>query len=297
MLQLIKQLLQILFGTRKVLDLPKQVEEPEEVHMTHHDYVEPKITINDKELYKEFLSDHNNFNEFHYRKGAAFTAPFGIANGWGENFTPGYVRIHHGVDRARGGEITTRGKVIKDIVISPMNFDSSDIIIYGDKGYGTLVFLSSKKYSFDMRIAHMNPNKSFIPWSLDQFKKKKPFQQGWYIGSAGSYGYSTGAHTHTELVSHDAATEVFELMLLERWGDDIYKQYTDEEIVSFYQSQAKRYPQTSPYAGWTQGRILQDWTNLKANKKIFFINKYKSSFIWNGNPYTKYATNMFLKGL
>lgn len=292
-MKLIGQLLQILFGTRKKLDTIST----EGDHMKHPDYVEPKITTSDKELYRQFMMEHDNFQQFSYRKGAAFTAGFGIEQGWGENFTPGYVRIHHGVDRARGGTVITGGKPIKDVVISPMNFDSTDFIDYKGKGYGTLVFLNSRKYGFNMRIAHMDPSKSFIPWSLQQFKKKRLFKQGWYIGSAGTYGYSTGAHTHTELVSNDGSTEIFEIMLEERFGDDVFRQYSEEDIVSFYRLMAERHPSTSPYVGMTDGQILQDWTRQKAKKGIFFINEYKSSFIWNGNPYTKYATNMILEGL
>lgn len=296
MLQLIKQLLEILFGSRKRLDPPKPAV-PEGDDMNHHDYVAPKITQYDKDLLKQFLSENGNFEEFHYRKGAVFTASFGIEQGWGKNFTPGYVRIHHGVDRASGGSITTRDKTINDVVISPMNFDSSDFIDYNNRGYGSLVFLTSKKYQFDIKIAHMDPNKNFIPWSLQQFKLKKPFNQDWYIGSAGTYGYSTGAHTHTELVSHDESCEVFELMMLERFDEKIYKQYTDEEIISFYKKQSKAYPKTSPYVDWTDGQILRDWTNLKAKKSIFFINSFKSCFFWRDKLYTKYASDMVLKGL
>jgi len=306
MMQLIRQLLEILFGKRRQLDLllltpvPKPPAVPEELEgddMNHHDYVAPKITIHDKALWKQFLSENGNFENFHYRKGAAFTSNFGIEAGWGDNFTPGYVRIHHGVDRAEGGSITTRSKTINDIVMSPMNFDSSGFINYGNKGYGSLIFLTSKRYQFDMRIAHMNPHKDFIPWSLQQFKSKRPFDQDWYIGSAGSYGYSTAAHTHTELVSHDELCEVFELMMLERFGEEIYKQYTDQEIVSFYRKQATSYPNSSPYVHWSDGQILQDWTNLRAKKNIFLINSFKSCFFWNGKPYTKYATNKVLQGL
>jgi len=311
MLELIRQLLNILFGKRKqltspygnylpsfqVAKLPVIPEKPKGGDMNHHDYVTPRITIHNKTLWKQFLSENGNFENFHYRKGAAYTADFGIENGWGDNFAPGYVRIHHGVDRARGGSITTRGKTINDIVMSPMNFDSSDFIDYRDKGYGTLVLLISKKYQFDMRIGHMDPNKDFIPWSLQQFKLKKLFNQNWYIGSAGTYGYSTGAHTHTELVSHDESCEILELMMLDRFGEKIYKQYTDEEIVAFYRKQAVDYPKTSPYVDWTDGEILQDWINLKAKKNIFFINSFKSCFFWREKPYTKYSTNMVLKGL
>ena len=305
MLQLIKQLLQILFGERKKLDMPPPPkpsvpaipEEPEDDNMTHHDFVAPKITSLDKDLYKQFLEDNGNFEDFHYRKGAAYTAQFGIEQGWGENMTPGYIRIHPGVDRAHGGEVVTGGKRIRDVVMSPMNFDSTGFIDYHGKSYGTLVFLTSKKYGFDMRIAHMDPNKDIIPWSLQQFKLEKPFNKNWYLGSAGTYGYSTGAHTHTELVSHDEACEVLELMLLERWGEKIYKQYTDEEIIAYYRKQAKTYPETSPYVDWSDGQILADWTSLKAAKNVFFINGFKECFYWNNKPFTRYSTNMVLKGL
>jgi murein DD-endopeptidase MepM/ murein hydrolase activator NlpD len=264
---------------------------------THHDYVAPKITQADKALLKSFLEDHNNFDEFHYRKGARYTAYFGIARGWGENMVDGYVRIHQGVDRAGGGSITNAGKTINDIVMSPMHFDATGFIDYGNRSYGSLVFLTSNKYQFDFRIAHMNPETDIIPWSLQQFKLKKPFKQNWYIGSAGTYGYSTGAHTHTEIISHDEACEVMELMLLERHGEVIYKEYSDEEIVAFYRKQAKTYPKTSPYVNWTDGEILNDWLNIKRKKGIFFLSKYKCCFFYNNKPYTRYATNEILEGL
>lgn len=265
--------------------------------MIHHDFVTPRITSYDKSLYRRFLDDNGNFEEFHYRRGAAYTAFFGIAAGWGENFTPGYVRVHIGVDRARGGSITHGQKSITDIVISPMNFDSSNFIDYGNRSYGSLAFLINRKYGFEMRVAHMDPTKDFIPWSLQQLKLRRAIKKGWYLGSAGTYGYSTAAHTHTELVSHDESSEVLELMLLEKHGDKIYRQYTDERIVDFYKGQARKYPNTSPYADWSDGQILNDWTNLKARRNIFFINDYKICFFWNSRPLTRYATDKTLKGL
>lgn len=263
----------------------------------HHDYIAPKITQYDKDLMKQFLAENNNFENFQYRKGAKYTAFFGIENGWGVNMAPGYIRMHQGIDRARGGSITHNGKTIDDIVVCPMNFDSSDFIDYNGQAYGSLVFLINKKYGFELRIAHMNPGKNIIPWSLQQFKAHKSFQRGWFIGSAGTYGHSTGNHTHTELVSRDEACEVLELMLLERFGDRIYKSYTDEEIVNYYKEVAKDYPKTSPYVDWKDSQILVDWTNIKATRQIFFVNEYKCCMFYNNKPYTKYATNMVLEEL
>jgi murein DD-endopeptidase MepM/ murein hydrolase activator NlpD len=269
----------------------EQKEEGEK--MVHHDYVTPKFTSDDKALLKRFLDEHDNFKEFHYRKGAAYTCNFGIAEGYGPNMVEGYVRIHQGVDRAGGGTV---GR-ISDIVMSPMHFDSSGFVDFKGKSYGSLVFLSSKKYAFDMRVAHMHPENDIIPWSLQQFKNHNPFQQNWLVGSAGTYGYSTGAHTHTELMSHDESCEVFELMLMDKFGDAIFKEYNDEEVVSFYREQARRFPRTSPYNGWSDGQILNDWTNMKRRKGVFFVNKYRCCFFWNNRAFTRYATNEVLKGL
>lgn len=293
MLKLIGRLIKILFGST----VEQRPEKQEEDNMKHHDYVAPRLTNYDRNLLKQFMSENGNFQEFHYRKGAAYTAMFGIAEGWGDDFKPGYVRIHPGVDRAHGGTVVVRGQTIKDVVMSPMNFESSDYIHYGNKSYGTLVILKNPRFQFEMRIAHMNPANDFIPWSLEQFKKGNPFRKDWYIGSAGTYGYSTGAHTHTELVSSDEASEVLELMLLDKYGEKINRQYTDDEVLAFYRSQANKYPKTSPYVRMKDWQILQDWTRLKAEKSVIFINEYKYSMIWYGKIYTRYATNKVLEGL
>ena len=301
MLTFLKWLIELIFGKRKLITIPEPIKPkpvvPPKEEVIHHDYVAPKITDYDKELLKQFLEENGNFEDFKYRKGAAFTANFGIENGWGPNMTPGYVRIHTGVDRANGGSITYGGQTINDIVISPMSFDASDFIDYKNTGYGSLVFLVSIKYQFDMRIGHMDPSKNIISWSLQQFKSKKPFGKNWYIGSAGTYGYSTGNHTHTEFVSHDEACEIFELILMDKYGDAVFKQYTDEEIISFYREVAKQYPNTSPFVEWKDYQILQNWNELKAAKQVVFINQYKMMRTSNGKPYTMYATNHVIKDL
>ena len=258
---------------------------------THHDYIAPKTTSRDKELLKQFIEENRiEIDDWHYRKGAAYTAQFGIADGWGANMEPGYIRIHQGVDRAGGGSVQHGNKSIDDVVICPFNFDETGFVDYGNKSYGTLIFLTSRKYQFDMRIAHMHPKTGIIPWALKQFKAQKPYQQNWLIGSAGTYGYSTGAHTHTELISHDEACEVFELMLHDKYGDEVWKEYTDEQVVAEYKKRSK-------YKDFTEGEILEDWVNQKRNRGVFFINKYKSCFYWNNRPFTRYSTNLTIPGL
>jgi hypothetical protein len=276
----------------------KDVPDGKETNMdssTHRDYVAPKFTSYDELLLEEFKKENKIvIDTWSFRPGSSVTTYFGIEDGWGPNMSPGYVRIHQGIDRA--GAITRSG--IEDVVVCPFNFDNSSFLDYGNKSYGSLVILSSNKYAFDLRIGHMNPRKDIIPWALEQFKKKNPYQQGWLIGSAGTYGYSTGEHTHTELVSHDDSCEVLEQLLIEQVGElRASKSITDEEVIAKYKSQAAKYPDTSPYVGWSDAQILKDWTNMLKERAVFFINKHKSCFYWYGKPYTRYATTSCFNGL
>lgn len=258
---------------------------------THHDYISPKISQRDKSLANEFKEENRlAIDDWHFRKGATYTASFGIEDGWGDNMEPGYIRIHQGVDRARGGAVEHGQTKIDDIVICPFNFDETGFLDLHGKSYGSLVFLTSRKYSFDMRIAHMHPTNDIIPWALQQFKAGNPYKQNWLIGSAGTYGYSTGAHTHTELISHDESAEVLEVLLFEQYGDKIWKEYTDEEVVAEYRKRSK-------YKGFTEGQILEDWVNQKRKRGVFFLNRFKSCFYWNGKPLTRYSTNLTVPGL
>lgn len=98
--------------------------------------------------------------------------------------------------------------------------------------------------------------------ALQQFKAKKPYKQGWLIGSAGTYGYSTGNH--------------------------INKEYNDERIIMEYRKRPK-------YEGFTDGQILENWLLQKRIKA--FINDYKIGFYWGNKAYTRYASDKLFKGL
>ena len=259
--------------------------------MEHHDYVKPRIQSSDISLYKEFIKENRIIeDDWQFRKGAAFTAGFGLEDGWGPNMEPGYIRIHLGVDRANGGSITVGGKTIKDVVICPFNFDSTGFIDYKGINYGSLVFLTSKKYQFEIRIAHMNPKTDIIPWSLEQFKKGAMFKQGWVIGKAGNYGYSTGAHTHTELVSLDESSEVLEIILEEKYGEKLFKEYSEDFIINEYRKREF-------YKDWKNDSILKHWIELKKKKAVIFINEFKCCFVWKNKVYTRYASNKVFNGL
>ena len=167
----------------------------------------PNIMIKDPDhqLYENFMKEYNpsndfKFSELGFRKGAINTCPFGISEGFkyiNGKMVWGYVRLHTGVDRARGGEI----KEIKDVVQVPFDFDKSTIYEYKDQygkwtGYGTLIALINTKYQFEMRIAHMDPFNDIIPWSYKRLKQGLGFERGWLLGSAGTCGDSSGSYTY-----------------------------------------------------------------------------------------------------
>lgn len=280
-----------LFFKKKNINKNVSIVKKVEPVSTHHDYIYVKTTKKDEDLLNEFIEENKiQQDSWHYRKGAAFTAKFGIEDGWGPNMEPGFVRIHPGVDRARGGSVVHMGVEIKDVVICPFNFEKTDFIDYKGQSYGSLVCLISEKYQFEFRIAHMHPNKDILPWALQQFKLKAPYKQNWIIGKAGTYGYSTAPHTHTEIVSTDESTEIFEIILYKKYGDSLYKEYSNEYIVSEYKKREK-------FKKATEGQILENWFSQKAAKNIIFINDFKLCFIWNNKVYTKYATNMLFNGL
>lgn len=239
----------------------------------------------DDSKYKKFLKEYDagndlKFNGISFRKGAENTCAFGLSEGYriikGE-FVWDSVRIHTGVDRAGGGTINN----LKDVVISPFNFNRSEIVEYGDKSYGSLIILYNDEYDFCIRIAHMNPKKDIVPWSLEQFKKRKSFKQNWYIGSAGNYGDSDGNHTHTEILSLSAASETLEQILFNKYGKAVLKEYSPEEIISYYRKRAF-------FTKKTEREIMEHWNNLKVEKSILFINDYLFRRIVNGKHVTYY---------
>lgn len=245
----------------------------------------------DKTEYKQFLSDYDKTNDLQfgnisYRLGARNTCIFGMSEGYRKingKFVWDSVRIHTGVDRAGGGSI----KTLSDAVICPFNFDRSEIVDYGDTSYGSLVILYNTEYGFCQRIAHMKPSLNIIPWSLEQFKKHAPFNQGWLIGSAGNYGDSDGAHTHTEILSLKDSCPVFEQLLYDKYGSESIKEYSSDEIISYYRTRAY-------FKKKSEKDILEDWANQKATKKITFMNKHLYRRILDNGTHITYYNSWTL---
>jgi hypothetical protein len=267
------------------------------------------LTEDDHKLFEKFIKEYNpsgdlKFSEVPFRRGAPVTGVFGLDNGFKRNtkgdMVWGYVRDHTGVDRSRGGTRTFSWGVVNDIVEVPFDFNRSAFIEYGDKSYGTLISLFNDEYQFEFRVAHMNPNQKvrkgneqgpIIQWSLDRLKKKQSFEQGWCLGSAGTLGDSTGAHTHTEIKSLDESCEVFEILLFELFGEAGLTEYTKDEVIELYRKQ-------SQFTKANSSNILREYNELRKEKRIIFMNKYKTQYVdWDNTIKTRYASNLLFNGL
>jgi len=255
----------------------------------------PIIKSPDRQLYEKFIKTYDSgdlkFNNTPYRPGASYGGPFGIAEGyryyvkdtnrlWNTSqpinqrqMRWGYVRPHSGVDRAGAKTYTMKnGHTVKDVVRSPFDFNRSRIIDYGDYSYGTLISLFNDEYEFELRIAHMKPGKDILPWSLNRLKNNGSFKVGWVLGSAGTYGYSSGNHTHTEFVSLDESCEVFDILIEEAFGAKALKEYTTAQIV-------KEYKKHKHFKEASERTILEDWDAWKRKRRIMFANPYKMTRI------------------
>lgn len=269
----------------------------------------PDVKEQDFALYEKFINKYNptrdlKFTELPFRKGASVTGIFGLENGFKKdekgNMVWGYIRDHTGVDRARGGSRTIEGKEILDVVEVPFDFNRSSIVDFGNTSYGTLTSLFNDEFQFEFRIAHLNPDQikrkanekgPIIKWSLDRLKRKLSFEKGWVLGSAGSWGDSTGAHTHTEIKSLDESCEVFDILLFELYKEEGLKEYTNDDVILAYKKQ-------SQYATATNDKVLRDYAELKKGRKIIFTNKYKTQYVDSNNEVkTRYATNLLFNGL
>jgi hypothetical protein len=116
----------------------------------------------------------------------------------------------------------------------------------------------------------MHPKHDIIPWSLNRLMQQGSFDQGWLLGSAGSYGYSSGAHTHTVVKSYDDSCEVFDIILRELYGDKSLKEYTSSQIV-------REYRKYSAFKESSEKIMLEDWDAWKKKKKDYFCKSIQDS--------------------
>ena len=287
---------------------PNPKAEPKQLTVTDAPGVVVAAKTPDQLLFEEFIKDYNpsgdlKFNDVNFRKGAPITCSFGLDEGYkivNGKMEWGWIRLHHGVDRAHGGTVKFDWGEVNDIVYVPFDANRSYIHEYGDTSYGTLTRLFNDHYQFEVRIAHMNPNQTvrkanekgpMIQWSYDRLKKGLSFERNWVLGSAGTLGVSTGAHTHTEIKSLDESCEVFDILLFEKFGDKSLKEYTPPQVIDAYQKQVH-------YADASPDVILRDYAELRKKLKVIFLNKYKCQYVdWDNTIKTRYSSELLFNGM
>jgi len=170
------------------------------------------------------------------------------------------------------------------------------MIDYKGKSYGTLMRMFMDKYGFEFRVAHMNPfpnniSGNIIEWSKQQFILERPFKQGWVLGSAGTYGNSSGIHTHSEIKSIGETSEVLDALLLQQYGPTVESNYYDEEVFNLYRLQLQ-------FSSASDKEIFSDYNQLKKEKKINMMNQYKIVYTdWDESIKTRYNPSLLFKGL
>lgn len=245
---------------------------------------------------KEYDSHDFLFKNVNYRQGAKITCPFGLASGYTVDASGSLlfdtVRIHTGVDRS--AIYGNNGNFIRNAVYSPFNFNRSAAIYYGPKtSYGNLIQLYNDVYCFEMRIAHMNPQTDIIPEVNESIKKGEEIKRDTFLGQAGNFGLSGGAHTHTEFLSIKETCQVFDDLLLTKYGPEVdVPEYNDIAIHRIYLSKTL-------WIGKPFEEIKKHYESLKTSRNILFMNKYKYSFIDpNSNlKRTRYSSELLFNGL
>jgi hypothetical protein len=224
----------------------------------------------------------------HFRPGAKVTSNFGldsdrykIING---KMVWGYPGLHLAIDRAGG----TSYKGQKDGIFCPLNFEHSAFFDWKGKDWGSDVLLYHKS-GFRLRICHMFPEEIAI---MDRLTKGFPMYQDTYIGPAGTYGMSTGRHTHVEIEAWGSTwtkeCDDLETILRVKYSEEeVNSVYTDEEIHDIYKSAEQT-------KDWKEKDMMKDYEKIIKSKNISFLNKYKARHIDNKNRESTLYNSMLL---
>lgn len=254
---------------------------------------------------KDFLDRYDSgdlkFSNMPFRKGAKISASFGLVLGYRKlNGITKWdtVRIHTGVDRTATSGY--QGKVA-NVVYAPFDFDETSYENYGPENpYGSMVILKNTKYRFELRIAHMHPNKNIDPQALELLHNNAPIPQNTYLGTAGSYGFSYGPHTHTELVSIGESSPVLDELLRLKYGTEAIKPYSHDDILERYSTIKDAFGDV--VCGWMtdEEKISHYEVNEDKRRIVGVLNDYKMEFKDWYQGYTKatrYSTEKLFNGL
>ena len=248
-------------------------------------YCLPEPTPADIEGAKTFIADNAgpSFPQVKYRPQVPYTLLFGLVGRFqyvDGKMVWGFPNFHTGVDRSSSD---LRDGRIKNPVYAPFDFDSFDYINHKGKGKGSEVLLYHKN-GFCLSIAHMLPAKIRIL----KYKNNSSILRNTIIGSAGSYGFSTGVHTHTEITSGSLPACTFlDAILLEFYGANSREPYSFEEIASIYKA-------CSQTKDWDENKILSNYNKILRERFILFANKYKLIIQTGINKITTYYSTKLL---
>jgi murein DD-endopeptidase MepM/ murein hydrolase activator NlpD len=261
-------------------------------------YQVPKYSRQEYDLYKEFLDEIGGEKQenIRFRPGAIFTSAFGIdSNRYKQidgKIVWGYPGEHLGVDRAGGLTKTINGEKINGVVICPFNFGSSGFVDYGGHGYGSIVYLYHKM-GFCLRICHMFPNEILIK---DELQKGYAIKMGTVIGPNGTYGFSTGRHTHVEIEAWGYhgnwlnETPVLDILLDNKYGEAARQPFTDEEVCEIYKSSEKA-------KDWHDANMIDNFKGIMKIIGAYWANKHKIVFKDNYGRLTTFYNSQSLFGM
>lgn len=223
----------------------------------------------------KFLAEYDDGNfsfPVQYRVGAPITCRFGLAEGYRmENGRAVWdsVRLHTGVDRAAANRFG------QNVVYAPFDFDRSEFYDYGSNHvYGSLIRLYSDEYGFEMRIMHMDPATDINPAAIRLLQGGAPITRNTLLGSCGNYGFSYGAHTHTEIVSLKTTSVVLDELLSLQHGAKVDASYHDDT-----DNLVRVYREHTYWSDRGEGAILEHYYDSLDKRRVKgVVNDYKYQF-------------------
>lgn len=248
-------------------------------------------------LTQTFLKEYDNGELYFpvlYRKGAPITCRFGIAEGYrvvdGEAIWDS-VRLHTGVDRG------ATNKAKENVVYTPFDFDRSEFHHYGSNHvYGSMIRLFNETYGFEMRIIHMNPESDISSNVLPLLESGKGLPRNTLLGKAGNYGFSYGAHTHTEIVSVDEKSTVLDEVLWLQYGMNAGVSYEEDRSAI-----CDMYREFEYWQAKSDNQIFAHFMDqLEKRRVVGTVNDYKMEFKdWYSNYLirTRYSSARLFNGM
>jgi len=183
-----------------------------------------------------FLEEYGGpaFMKVSFRPGAPVTSIFGF------DYVYDTVRFHNAIDRGNFGK-----PPVKNPVYTP--FAGYATWIPDIASFGSL-FILETEYDFSVRIAHMEAITSEVQ---EAAIKKTLIPAGMYIGEAGNKGYSTGIHTHTEIVSLKETNPILDELMSMKFRD-IHYYFTYLDLQNFVEKNKLSLKGKSPEVYWSE---------------------------------------------